>query len=63
MRILYPWLMYAEYENGKAVYFGGNSEYDCMDKIAQAEGWNGPCTYYTGVNDEDYVDGEYIERR
>lgn len=60
--IFYPWKMYAEYEDGSGLYFCGNDEDDCMCKIIEAIEKHGEVTYYTGVNDEDYANGEYIGR-
>lgn len=57
-----PWKMYAEYEDGEMLYFYGDSEEDCIEEIAAAEERHGKCTMYTGVNDKDYADGEYIGR-
>lgn len=53
---------YAEYEDGSSFYFYGNSEEQCVQEIADSMENFGKCTYYTGVNDEDRVDGEWVGR-
>ena len=59
-RIVYPFKYYAEYTDGTARYFYGTSEDNCIGQIADSQAKHGRCVYYTGVNDEDYVDGEYV---
>lgn len=61
-QFLTPWKMYAEYTDGAELYFYGNSEEECIQEIADRQEEHGECTMYTGVNDEDYVDGEYVGR-
>jgi len=58
MKILSPWLMYAEYEDGYAGYFGGDNESICMCDIIEAEQRHGSCTYYTGVENDYYTEGQ-----
>lgn len=58
--VKYPFCYYAEFEDGKSRNFSGFSEEDCICSIADFESKHGKCTYYTGVNDDDYVDGEYV---
>ena len=60
--IMHPWKIYAEYADGFSKTFEGNDEDDCMWKVGKAVEEHGECTFYTGVSDEDYVDGEYIGR-
>lgn len=52
--------MYAEFADGAKLYFNGNDETDCICDIADAQKEHGECIFYTGVNDKDRVDGEYI---
>ena len=48
-------------ENVRRVRSAGSEE-DCMYLIASDQAKHGECLMYTGVNDEDYVDGEYVGR-
>lgn len=57
-KILTPWRMYAEYEDGTGFYFPGFTEEDCMCRIANAQDRHGDCTFYTGVSDDNYYDGQ-----
>lgn len=59
-QIKYPFCYYAEFEDGKSRYISGYSEEECISSIPDYEFRHGKCTYYTGVNDDDYVDGEYV---
>ena len=56
------WKFYAEYADGSEIYFEGRSEEDCIGQIADAEKEHGKCLFYTGVNDDEYIDGEYVGR-
>ena len=58
--IKYPFYYYAEYADGASLYFKGFSEDECIENIAKEAENHGECTLYTGVNDDDYVDGEYV---
>jgi hypothetical protein len=58
--VKYPFCFYAEYEDGRSRFISGNSEEECICSIVHYEPKRGKCTYYTGVNDDDYVDGEYV---
>ena len=62
MKILTPWLMFGEYADGYECYKGGLNEEDCMRKLIAVEntGNHGSLVFYTGVNDEDYINGELI---
>lgn len=60
--IFTPWKMFAEYQDGSELYFFGNSEEDCICEIASQQERHGELRMFTGVNDEDYVDGEYVGR-
>lgn len=60
--ILYPWKMAATYEDGEEIEMGGNSEEDCMQKLIDLQDKHGNMTWYSGVTDEDYANGEYIGR-
>jgi len=62
MRIMSKWRMYAEFADGSGHYYSAGSEEDCMYLIASDQAKHGECLMYTGVNDEDYVDGEYVGR-
>lgn len=58
--IKYPFYYYAEYADGASLYSKGFSEDECIQNIADQVAEHGECTMYTGVNDDDYVDGEYV---
>ena len=62
--ILYPFLVYAEYEDGYEGYFGGQNEYDAVCEALYAIDKHGDCTFYTGVTGEYngrwYMDGELM---
>lgn len=62
MTIYYPWKMAARYSDGEEIEVSGNSEEDCMEKLAGLEDKHGEMTWYSGVTDEDYQFGEYIGR-
>lgn len=59
---IYPWKMFAEYNDGFEAEINGLSEDDCMEKIATLQIEHGECMWYSGAEDEDYVGGEYIGR-
>ena len=62
LTILTPWKMVATYEkHPEEIEFYDSTEEDCMNKIADAQTKYGKCTWYSGCNDEYYVDGEYVE--
>ena len=50
-RVKYPFCYYAEFEDGKSRNFSGFSEEECICSIAD---------FKSNVNDDDYVDGEYV---
>lgn len=60
--VIWPWKLYAEFEDGYSREFGGYDEDDCMDKMIEVSdsGIHGEVTYYTGVTDECYEAGERI---
>ncbi|MCD8286089.1 MAG: hypothetical protein LUD50_02550 [Clostridia bacterium] len=62
VKVMYRWLMYAEYADGFRTNVGGYDEDDCMADIFDLMDEHGECTFYTGVSDEDYECGEYIGR-
>lgn len=57
---MYPWKMVGEYEDGYSAEVGGEDEYDCMGKLIDLQEKHGKLTWYGGLCDEDYMDGEYI---
>ena len=61
-KICWPWKMVARYADGAEIEVGGNSEEDCMERLAAFEEAHGEMTWYSGVCDEDYANGEYIGR-
>lgn len=62
LTILTPWKMVATYEkHPEEIEFYGSNEEDCMNKIADAQTKYGKCTWYSGCNDEYYIDGQYVE--
>lgn len=62
MKICFPWRMVGRYADDEEIYVGGCDEEDCMRKLIDKQKKHGALTWYSGVNDEDYVDGEYIGR-
>ena len=62
MKICFPWRMVGRYADDEEIYVGGYDEEDCMCKLIDKQEKHGELTWYSGVNDEDYVDGEYIGR-
>lgn len=61
-RICWPWRIAARFTDGEEIEVGGNSEEDCMERLAALEEKHGEMTWYSGVSDEDYANGEYIGR-
>lgn len=59
-RILYPWKMVGRFEDDFEIEVGGNDEEDCMWRLAKLQDKHGDLIWYSGVSDDDYVDGEYI---
>ena len=49
----------ARYEDDEEITFYGKDEDDCVSKMADAQDKHGYATWYSGVNDNDYVEGEY----
>ena len=62
MKICFPWKMVGRYADDEEIYVGGYDEADCMCKLIDKQEKHGELTWYSSVNDEDYVDGEYIGR-
>jgi len=61
LTILYPYMMYAEYEDGFCGYFGGDDEEYCTQSICDAQEKHGLCECYTSVTNDHYFDGELRE--
>ena len=53
VKLCFPWMMVGRY---------ADDEEDCMMKLIAKQEKHGELTWYSGVNDEDYVDGEYVGR-
>lgn len=60
MNIVWPWKMVGRYTDGEEITVCGYSEDDCMNKLISLMEKHGDLTWYSGVSDEDYADGEYI---
>lgn len=60
--LLYPWKMIGRYVDDAEITVEGYDEEDCMCKLVDLQEQHGELTWYCGVSDEDYVDGEYIGR-
>lgn len=58
--IYYPWKMYGRYADEMEDTVCGNDEQDCLMRLIELAENHGGLVFYTGVGDEDYVDGEYI---
>lgn len=61
-QICWPWKMVARYADEEEIEVGGYDEEDCMTKLIDLEEKHGELTWYSGYNDEDYANGEYIGR-
>lgn len=61
-KIIYLWKMVGRYADDEEIIVGGNDEEDCMCKLIDKQDKHGNLIWYSGVTDEDYVDGEYIGR-
>lgn len=59
-RVCYPWVMVGEFEDGFRKEQGGNDIGDCLSRLQDLESRHGELTWYGGLYDEDYVDGEYV---
>jgi len=59
-KICYPWVMIGEFEDGYSYEMPGNDIGDCLARLEKLESKHGDLIWYGGLNDEDYVDGEYI---
>lgn len=54
------WRMVGEYDDGSTREVSGNSEEECVEKLYNMGGkYGGLLVDYYGVNDDNYVDGEY----
>lgn len=62
LKILMPWKMVGRYADDEEIYVDGFDEEDCMYKLCKLQEKHGEITWYSGVNDLDYVDGEYVGR-
>ena len=62
MIILTPWKMIGRYADDEEIEIGGCDEEDCMCKLIDLQEKHGELVWYSGMCDEDYVDGEYIGR-
>lgn len=56
------WKMVGRYADDEEICVGGCDEEDCIYKLIELQEKHGELTWYSGVCDEDYVDGEYIGR-
>lgn len=62
LNIIYPRKMVGRYADDEEIIVGGNDEEDCMYELIEKQKQHGNLVWYSGVTDEDYVDGEYIGR-
>lgn len=58
IKIIYPYKMVGEYTDGEEIFVGGFDEEDCMYKLIHKQESHGKLTWYSGVTDDDYIDGE-----
>ena len=63
MEIITPWKMIAKYADGEEIYVGGQDEEDCMYKLIAKQEKHGELVWYSGVCDDNYVCGEYVDKR
>lgn len=61
-QLKYPFMMLGEYADGYSTECGGDDEEDCMYRLIQLQDKHGDLTWYSGLTNEDYTDGEYIGR-
>ena len=62
IKFIYKWKMVGRCADDEEIEVGGSDEEDCMYKLIELQEKHGELTWYSGVSDEDYVDGEYIGR-
>ena len=60
IEILWPWKMAARFADDYETIVCGNDEDACICKIADLAEQHGECVWYSGVCDDDYMDGEYV---
>lgn len=60
VRFLYPFLAYAEYSDGTCLYASGENEVDAFERLGNQCEQHGDLTLITGVEDENYSEGERI---
>lgn len=59
MKVVYPYKMYFEFSNGEDMYVANDNEQVCVEQAAKlADRMNTEITFYTGVTDDCYIDGE-----
>lgn len=61
-QVIWNWKMVARYEDDYEAEVGGWDEEDCIVKLDKLRDEHGDCVWYSGVTDEEYIDGEYIGR-
>lgn len=59
-KILYPYVFYGKYANGTYRLAKGNSEQECLEQLGNWQDKYGKLLSYSGINDENYVDGECV---
>lgn len=59
-KVCYPWVVIGEFEDGYSYEMPGNDIGDCIAKLDKLTAKHGDLIWYGGLNDEDYVDGEYV---
>lgn len=59
---IYPFAMYAEYEDGNCYYIYDRDEDNCMVGVCSLIEEHGYCEFYSGVTNEDRADGEWVGR-
>lgn len=60
IRFIDKWKMAGRYEDDFETEVGGFDEEDCMYKLCELIEKHGNLTWYSGVTDEEYIDGEYV---
>lgn len=53
MKIIYPYKVYAEYEDGHSGYCCGFSEEEAMEAVGNAQEKHGALTYITIIEQEE----------
>lgn len=54
------WKMVGRYADDEEIYVDGYSEEDCVCQLIDLQKDHGELEWYSGVNGDGYIDGEYV---